>query len=121
MNAFLLVLALWTAAPDELDRFAGEWRGDSTCVAKNTACHDEKVVYRIAAVPGKPGIASVSADKIVDGNAINMGTLEFRHNSGSLICEYAQGVWRLSLENEKLDGTLIRQDGTVFRHLRLHK
>jgi hypothetical protein len=49
---------------------AGTWRGESPCVAKDTACHDEKVAYRFTR-DGK-GTYSVSADKIVDGKLVNM-------------------------------------------------
>jgi hypothetical protein len=117
MGALLCVLVLGLAG--EVDCFIGEWHGDSTCVAKNTACRDETVVYRIAA--GKSGYASVSADKIVNGEAVNMGTLEFRHDHDSLICEYAQGVWRLKMDHGKIQGTLTRSDGTVFRLVELRK
>ena len=73
---------------------AGTWRGDSPCVEKDTACHDEEVAYRFTK-EGK-GTYSVSADKIVDGKPVNMGTLEFRYDEAQhlLTCEYGQGVWR---------------------------
>ena len=95
-----------TAQPAEVSRFVGEWHGDSTCVAKNTACHDETVVYRIARLPEKPGYVAVSADKIVSGKAVNMGTLEFRydHDQQLLVCEYSKGVWRLKVDGAKMDG-----------------
>jgi hypothetical protein len=66
----------------------GNWHADSTCVAKGTACRDEKVVYHFAKIPGKDGYFSVTADKIVNGNAIAMGTLEFRHDpdKNTLVC-----------------------------------
>ena len=102
-----------------VDPFIGEWHGESVCVAKNTACHDETVVYRIT--EAKPGYASVSADKVEDGKATNMGILEFRSEADDLICEYAQGVWRMKVEGGKIEGTLTRTDGTVFRRVKLHK
>ena len=34
-------------AADEVSKIVGTWRGDSVCIAKNTACHDEDVVYRV--------------------------------------------------------------------------
>jgi len=45
-------------------------------------------------IPGKPNGLSITADKIVDGKAINMGTLEFRYEPDEdiLICDYAQGT-----------------------------
>ena len=102
---------------------AGIWRGQSSCTQKESACHDETVVYRFSPLQEKPGSFSVSADKIVDGKAVNMGTLEFQYvvDEQVLECRYAQGVWRLSVDGEKMDGTLTRPDGSVFRRLLLRK
>jgi len=115
-------LALISATQDE-SKLLGNWRGDSTCVATGTACRDEKVVYHIAKIPGKPGYFSVSADKVVNGAAINMGTLEFSYdlNKQTLVCEYAQGVWRITIDGNKMNGTLTRPDKTIFRRVRLKK
>jgi len=102
---------------------AGTWRGQSSCEQKESACRDETVVYRLSPLQDKPGSFSVSADKIVDGKAVNMGTLEFRYveDQHALVCEYAQGVWRLSVDGEKIEGTLTRPDGSLFRRVALHK
>ena len=102
---------------------AGTWRGQSSCEQKQSACREETVVYKFSPLQDKPGSFSVSADKIVDGKAVNMGTLEFRYVQGehALVCEYAQGIWRLSVEGEKMEGTLTRPDGSLFRRVALHK
>ena len=102
---------------------AGIWRGQSSCEQKQSACREETVVYRFSPLQDKPGSFSVSADKIVDGKAVNMGTLEFRYveDQHALVCEYAQGVWRLSVDGEKIEGTLTRPDGSLFRRVALHK
>ena len=115
--------ATLSGAQDELGQVAGDWRGDSTCVAKGTACRDEVVVYHIAVLPSKPSSVSVSADKIVDGRAINMGTLEFRYEPKDhlLICEYSQGVWRMKVDGQAMEGTLTRADNSKFRHITLRK
>jgi len=65
----------------------------------------------------------VSADKIVDAKAVNMGTLGFRYIAAqnALVCEYAQGVWQLSVDGNKMEGTLTRPDGIVFRRVALRK
>jgi hypothetical protein len=119
--AVLMAIAMLPAAADELGRFIGEWRGESICAAKNTACHDETVIYRITKLRGKSGYASVSADKIVSGNAVNMGTLEFRHEQNALICEYSEGVWRLKFDGGTIECALIRPDNTIFRRVTLRK
>jgi hypothetical protein len=102
---------------------AGIWRGQSSCTQKESACREETVVYRFSPLQDKPGSFSVSADKIVDGKAVNMGTLEFQYveDRHALVCKYAQGVWRLSVDGEKMGGTLTRPDGSLFRRVLLHK
>jgi hypothetical protein len=116
--AALILVAVCASAPgsttQDESQLLGDWRGDSTCVATGTACRDEKVVYHIAKIPGKPGYVSVSADKLVNGATITMGTLEFRYDPDkqSLACEYAQGVWLFTVEGNKMEGTLTRPDKT---------
>src|SRR5689334_14476238 len=109
-GALILATILWpvAAAPDDTSPVIGDWRGESLCVAANTACRDETVVYHIAKHPEKSAYVSVSADKIVDGKAVNMGTLEFRYDDArhTLECEYAQGVWCLKVDGAKIEGTL---------------
>jgi hypothetical protein len=123
ITVLIALLAPVAAGGDDLMRFLGKWRGDSSCVARNTACHDETVVYRIASLPDKPNHVSVNADKIVNGNAINIGTLEFRYEqpTRTVECEYSQGVWRFKVAGEYLEGSLTLSDGTEFRRVRLRK
>jgi hypothetical protein len=109
-------------ADDVAAQFAGTWRGNSVCVAKNTACRDETVVYRVQKLPSR-GHVTISADKIVDGKPINMGSLEFHYDqqSKTWLCQYAQGVWRLTVADTKVNGSLIQPDGTLFRQIALRK
>ena len=102
---------------------AGIWRGQSSCEQKESACREETVVYRFSSLQDKPGSFPVNADKIVDGKVVNMGALEFRYveDQHALVCEYAQGVWRLSVDGHKIEGTLTRPDGSLFRRVALHK
>jgi hypothetical protein len=126
LRALMLVVATVSVAHSQVDgkasQFAGTWRGDSFCVARNTACHDEAVVYRVQQVPASDN-ASISADKIVNGKAIHMGSLEFQYDqpSQSWVCQYPQGVWRLKVAGAKLNGTLTQPDGTLFRKIALRK
>jgi len=109
--------------PDDVSRLVGDWSGTSRCTAKNTACHDESVVYHIKEIQGKPGAVSVDADKIVDGKPINMGALDFRYEQAehTLVCRYSQGVWRFKIAGEMMDGTLTRDDGTEVRRVNLRR
>jgi hypothetical protein len=116
------VPAARSQADDEASRFAGTWRGGSVCVAKNTTCHDESVVYRVQKLPALDHV-TISADKIVSGKAINMGSLEFRYDqqSKSWVCQYPQGLWRLTVGRATVNGTLTQPDGTLFRRIELRK
>ena len=123
MTALAPAANTYEQAADEASTFVGTWRGESVCVARNTACHNETVVYRVTKLPDRSDDVSISADKIVNGNAINMGTLQFHydHRLQSWVCQYPQGIWRLNVAGGKAEGTLTRADNTVFRHLTLRK
>jgi hypothetical protein len=110
-------------AGEDESRLEGNWHGDSICVADRTVCRDEKVVYRIAKIPNRPGHLAITGDKIVNGSPITMGTLEFEYDRDKhlLVCEYSQGVWRLKVNGDAMDGTLTRPDQTVFRRVTLKK
>lgn len=122
MTALGAVPAARSQADDVASRFAGTWRGTSMCVAKNSACHDEVVVYRVQKLPAKDHV-TVSADKIVNGKAINMGSLEFHYDQQlqSWLCPYPQGVWRLTVRGVTADGTLVEPNGILFRRITLRK
>jgi hypothetical protein len=104
-------------------KLAGTWRGDSLCVEKGTACHDEAAVYRIAAIAGKPGYLLVSGGKVVDGKEIVMGTGEWRYDSTkqTLSVELPRGVITLNADGDKLEGTFTLPDKTVLRRITLKK
>jgi len=104
-------------------KLAGTWRGDSLCVEKGTACHDEVAVYRIAAIPGKRGLLMVTGGKIADGKEIVMGSGEWRYDSGkrTITGELPRGVIVLKLEGDKLEGTFTLPDKTVLRRITLKK
>ncbi len=108
---------------DDESRLAGTWRGDSLCVEKGTACHDEIAVYRIAAIPGKRGYLLVTGGKVVDGKEIVMGSGEWRYDSGkhTLTGELPRGVITLKLDGDKLEGTFTLPDKTVLRRITLKK
>ncbi len=112
-----------TDQPVDVSALVGNWSGTSRCKAKDTACHDETVVYHIKEIRDKPGLVSVDADRIVDGKPINMGSLEFKYEQAehTLICRYSQGVWRFKIAGEMMDGTLTRDDGTEFRRVNLRR
>jgi len=104
-------------------KLEGTWRGDSLCVEKGAACHDEVAVYRLATMPGKRGYLMVTGGKVVDCKEIVMGSGEWRYDSEkqTLSVELPRGVITLKLNGDKLEGTFILPDKTVFRRITLKK
>src|SRR4030081_215465 len=104
-----------------LSLVAGTWRGTSQCGVGLPACRDEIVVLRIVPSPQIAGGYSVTADKIVEGRVITMGTLEFRYDEGTstLTSNQPQGRWVLHVDGAKMSGTLTTPQGAVARVLAL--
>jgi hypothetical protein len=126
--AFILSALTFVAAPiptraQAQDQVAGVWRGDSLCASDGTACVNERVVYYITAIAGKAGVVTIRADKIVNGQAVTMGTAEWTHDTEhhTLIWETPRQTWLLKIDNDAIDGTLTLADKTVVRRMRLKK
>lgn len=114
--AFVVVVA---CAPGEalavpVDEIVGTWHGTSACVDRRAApaCTNEEVIYEIAASPGHPDAVTVTADKIVDGKRVPMGSLDFtleatsRSWTSELETPRTHALWRLSVSGTTLSGTL---------------
>ena len=93
--------------------FLGTWRGTSTCVDRKVApaCKDETVIYEVRRAD-KAGAVILEADKVVGGERLPMGELEFTYSGkdGCWRSEFTtprtHGVWCLVVEGRKLTGTL---------------
>jgi hypothetical protein len=110
-----------TLAQDE-EALVGNWSGESLCQAKNSPCQDEKVVYHISQ-SREPGKVKVSADKIVDGKVINMGTVDFTYDKkdGTLVNETSGRVWKFTVKGNTMQGALTLPDKTIYRRIMLKK
>jgi hypothetical protein len=107
--------------PDS-DALLGDWRGDSICVVRESACHDEKALYHFKQLGSQPNRFSVQADKIVDGQAVEMGTMECSYapeNHAAVTCSTSKLVLHLTLKGMSLDGTMNLSDGTLWRNISL--
>ena len=93
----------------------GDWAGESIWQVKDSPCYDEKVVNHVSK-GGEPNLIVVNPDKIIDGKAVDMGTLDFRYDAKveTLISEQ-HGHWVFYINGNKMDGTLTTADGTLFR------
>lgn len=85
------------------------------------SCHDEKVVYYIEAVLGKPDRVFIRAEKIVNGTAIRMGSGLWQYNAArhTISWDSAERLWLLNISGRGIDGTLTERGGVVFRRMML--
>ena len=104
-------------------QIAGTWRGNSECVLKNRPCRDEINVYRFSEVAGKPGWFSGIGSKLVNGNEISMGTLDWYYDAGKHILksENSGATFRLVVDGNRIEGSLTMADNTVYRRIHLKK
>jgi len=111
------------SGPDDASQVAGVWRGNSTCMVKDSPCHDEVNVYRISTIAGKPGLLLVIAGKIVDGKEIVMGSGEWKYDAQKHTLEWeisGGGVLKLTVDGNKMEGALTVR-GTLYRRISLKK
>ncbi|TDW96185.1 hypothetical protein [Dinghuibacter silviterrae] len=104
-------------APQD-DALTGTWMGTSICQVKNSPCKNETVVFHFYQAAET---YTVTADKIVNGQPINMGKLNFTLNKSTLTCVQPTGTWVLKVNNNHIDGTLITADKVLYRKLSLTK
>jgi hypothetical protein len=105
------------------ESLVGDWRGESVCQVRESACHDEDSLYHVEKVAGKPHWISMRLDKIVEGKPVTMGTVECLHHAEdhTLTCEFPRGVFRFIIEGAKMQGTMTLPDKTVWRKISLNK
>ncbi len=102
-------------------QIAGVWRGNSTCMVKDSPCHDELNVYHFSEATGKAGFFSVTASRVVNGQEIVMGTIEFKYdaNKHTLQGENAAGTFLFTIDGAKMEGSLTLRDKTLYRRIHL--
>jgi len=109
------------AAPDESAILVGDWRGDSICQVRPSACNDEKALYHFKKLGAQPNHFSLQADKIVNGEAVPMGTMEcsFAPEKHVVTCSTPRLTIQLALNGTSLNGTMNLPDGTLWRKITL--
>jgi hypothetical protein len=108
-------------ADDESPLF-GDWKGESIVVAKSSVAKDEVVVWHISKAK-EPGKVRVTADKIVNGKSITMGTGDWVYDKTKKTITWKSkvGVWKLSVDGDTMKGTLTLTDRMVFRRVSLQR
>lgn len=113
-----------------IPKLVGNWSGESVCADKEKfpACNDERVVYRVAAAPGKTDTVTITMDKIVDGKPETMVTLDFAYDaqkqtlSGEFARNNRRGVWEFVVKGDSIEGTLATlPERTLVRRIKVKK
>lgn len=117
----LFVLQAPTSSGPRISALVGDWSGTSLCQVEPSSCHDENVVFRVSN-PHEDKI-TIQADKIVDGKALTMGVGEWTYDqsTGALTWHIPRGDWKLIVDDNTMDGTLIVPDNVVFRKVHLKR
>ena len=106
----------WTSArpaPQMRASVMGTWTGQSICTGNHPACKNEVVVYRVEAIPDKPGMVTMFADKIIGGKREPMGKLDFQYDRTreALSCEFVRGrthgLFEFKMTGDTMEGTLV--------------
>ena len=100
----------------------GDWRGDSICQVRPSACHDEDSLYHVTKIADKPGHFSLQADKIVDGKPETMGTSECTYDAAkqTLDCPLGRATVKFTVTDKTMDGVMLN-DKTVWRKISLKR
>jgi hypothetical protein len=111
------------AANSPVSAVVGDWRGTSTCVLRESACHDEDSLYHFSAVAVNSHAVSLKADKIVDGKPVTMGTGNCDFDSAKLqiTCPLPSASLAFHVQGKEMTGTMTLSNGTLWRKLSLKK
>ena len=98
----------------------GVWKGTSICQVKNSACHDENVVYYISKGQGADTF-DIRAVKIVNGKEVEMGTINCKlDRKGNQLISDSYGLWTFTLKGDNMEGTLLYK-GDLYRKIKVSK
>jgi hypothetical protein len=105
----------------------GTWEGESKCTVPNSPCHDEHVIYEIAADKSSGGTLKIDAYKVINGEKDFMGTLGCDYDAAkkSLSCT-SRGKdfddWEYSVNGDTMQGTLRIDSGkTLYRRIKVKR
>jgi hypothetical protein len=117
------------SAQTAADALAGRWTGTSVCLINRGVCHDEQVVYHVAAAPaGADGATiAITMNKVVNGSEEEMDVLRCTADAAlaTVTCPMPPGrrpgVWRFTRAGDALDGWLLAPDGTRVREIHVRR
>jgi len=104
-------------------RPVGTWKGESTCLVRPSGCNDEDSVYRFSKALDENQV-TLSANKIVNGKEINMGTglCEYGAAKSVVDCPLPNGsTIHFDVAGDAMQGTMKLKDGKPWRKIRLKR
>lgn len=123
----LATVALHAHAADPRDAVLGIWRGTSICTGARAACRDEVVVMHVTAAE-KADVVTVAMNKIVNGQELEMGTIDFTVDPAKqrMVGEFDNGRvasrWTFDWTKSGMKGVAVQlPEGTVIRNVVLHR
>jgi len=119
-----MILQLAASAQAPKIPVLGTWKGSSLCTVRPSPCRDEVAFYTITESATTKGVIVWKADKIVDGQRVEMGVLECSYSAPehTLTCNMPnKGVWELHVSGNRMTGTLKLPDGTLYRKVNVKR
>jgi hypothetical protein len=125
----VLLCGLTTAFPRgaaDPSGLLGMWEGESKCTVPDSPCHDEHVLYRIAADKQDLTRVNIDAYKIVKGEQQFMGTIECKvPQPTTLSCVINKGRksdWEFQQSGDTMSGTLsVDESKTLYRRVSVRR
>ena len=125
--AVILLVCLPSAWPQSVKTVLGSWEGDSKCTVADSPCHDEHVLYQIAADKKDPWLLNLDAYRVVEGAPDFIGTLtcQYQSKAGALSCTSStkeKDDWEFHVMGDAMAGRQLLDDGkTLYRRVVLHR
>jgi len=110
----------------DADAVIGMWEGESKCTLPDSPCRDEHVIYTIKPDQNGSGL-TMQADKVVNGERQNMGTLPCRYDLAgkrlTCVTEGAKpGDWVFIISGDTMTGRLtLRNEHQLYRRIRVQR
>lgn len=114
------------SSPRDNSEILGTWEGESKCTVPDSPCHDEHVIYEIAADKDASGGLKMDGYKVVNGERVFMGTLRCEYQAAKKVLSCTSrgkdsDDWEYTLSGDTLRGTLTINGKTLFRKITTKK
>jgi hypothetical protein len=120
----LLLLPVAAQASGDMRAVLGDWEGESLCTIKESPCHDEHVIYHISPDSKDAAKLELSANKVVNGEELYMGSLECTYTASKqeLACHYKKDDrWEFKVLGDTMAGTLTVPENKLYRKISVRR